>query len=517
MSRALRHVVLIVVTFGLLGCGAATTSPSTTGSGPASASASATSTAEASAATSSSSAAPAWYDSIPECPRTPLYRCGTLDVPLDRAAPDGEKITLSYYVRPHTDPTNPPLEPVIGIPGGPGFAALGAADVLADGWLTARHDVILVDRRGSGSSAPIDCPDLQDGWESTDAFVAATAACAKQLGVAAERYGSGDSALDIEAIREAHGLDKISLLGFSYGSVVAQAYASRFPERVRAMIVEGGMRPDDPDHRYAWDFGKPAAWARIVARACAEVAACVAAAPDPVGLIARLFEAVRKEPFSGVDAAKGHAADEVALTTLLGTVDNGGPSAQVFLQAAEKALSGSPDALIQLAELQAVFPGDQGPVADYSAGMNQASWCNDEATAWDRSDDVATRREKLAAAIEALPADAFAPVSVGAWLQWLWPDSCIEWPAPDRFEPAIPTGSAPIKVPTLILAGDRDMVVQTMQGEAVHEAIPGSILAVIDGGYHAPTAGPAAGCAQELAAGFLETLTADPNACAPSP
>ncbi|MBY8853949.1 alpha/beta hydrolase, partial [Saccharothrix sp. MB29] len=50
---------------------------------------------------------------------------------------------------------------------------------------------------------------------------------------------SGSDARDAEAIRSALGEERVNLIGTSYGGVVAQAYARRFPHRVRTMYVDG--------------------------------------------------------------------------------------------------------------------------------------------------------------------------------------------------------------------------------------------------------------------------------------
>ena len=106
----------------------------------------------------------------------------------------------------------------------------------------------------------------------------------------------------------------------------------------------------------------------------------------------------------------------------------------------------------------------------------------------------------------------FAPMSVEGWLSGWWVTNCIEWPAPDHFEPVIPADAPAISAPTLLLVGNRDMKVSPVQGEGLAKDIPGSVLAMIDGASHGTTASP---CAGTLAASFLETLTADPVACAP--
>src|SRR5262249_22181770 len=132
--------------------------------------------------------------------------CGSVEVPLDRADPAAGTISVAFYVHRHTEADAPAAEPVFTTPGGPGSGGIGAMEVvLAMGTLDARHDVVAIDPRGTGRSEAIVCPDLQDGWRDAREMNAAVAACGEHLGDAADRYGAGDVALDVEAVRRALG------------------------------------------------------------------------------------------------------------------------------------------------------------------------------------------------------------------------------------------------------------------------------------------------------------------------
>ncbi|HXJ63973.1 MAG TPA: alpha/beta fold hydrolase, partial [Actinomycetota bacterium] len=185
-------------------------------------------------------------------------QCGTVEVPLDRANPGGGSISIEFYVHRHTDTSAPAAEPVFTTPGGPGSNGLGAMEfVLQIDTLLAHHDIVAIDPRGTGRSGAIECPDLQDGWADVREMNAAVRACGDHLGDAADRYGSGDVALDVEAVRRALGYDRIDFYAFSYGSVPEQAYAARFPGRVHALVFDAGMSVTDPDHVWAWELGVP--------------------------------------------------------------------------------------------------------------------------------------------------------------------------------------------------------------------------------------------------------------------
>ena len=95
----------------------------------------------------------------------------------------------------------------------------------------ARHDSVLIEPRGVGASGVIDCPAIQGGVASDAELRAAVVACAARLGKAADRYGSGDVAPDIEAVRTSLNIPAFDYESASYGTVVEQAYAARFPDR----------------------------------------------------------------------------------------------------------------------------------------------------------------------------------------------------------------------------------------------------------------------------------------------
>ena len=84
-----------------------------------------------------------------------------------------------------------------------------------------KRDLLLIDLRGTGRSAAIDCPDLQHGVGDWDA----PRSCGEQLGASASLYGSADRAEDIEDVRAALGIPKLDYYGLSSGGLQVQAYA----------------------------------------------------------------------------------------------------------------------------------------------------------------------------------------------------------------------------------------------------------------------------------------------------
>ena len=99
-------------------------------------------------------------------------------------------------------------EPIVVLHGGPGF---DHRQFLPYVWeLAERHKVILFDQRGTGlSSGPIDSTSI-----SIDSFIA-----------------------DIEGVREAFGIERMNLLGHSWGGILAMHYGIRHPENLRSLIL----------------------------------------------------------------------------------------------------------------------------------------------------------------------------------------------------------------------------------------------------------------------------------------
>lgn len=444
------------------------------------------------------------------------WLCGSLEVPLDRAKPASATISLAIYVLQHTDRTAPAEEPVFTIPGGPGVDAYdngGLYPIQRD--LLPHHDIVTIDARGSGHSGAIDCPDLQLGPVGANQWDAAVSACATMLGSAADRYGAGDVALDLDAVRNLLGYQRIDFIGGSYASVFAQAYAARFPSRLRALIFDSGFTVGAAAPAYSNFFlpGWPMAVAQIAALECRRDSGCKTLDRDPVSTLVRLVRRVRAKPVRGRPATAGTDAapvvvDETALATLFAITDP-----LLILRAAIALQRSDPQPILQLAGM----PQDSGPITVFSAGMSQASVCNDIDSPWDRTDPIPVRRQKLSAAIAALPATAFAPFSKASWTRVFLYGWCVVWPAPARFEPVIPPGSTLPDVPTLILSGDVDNLVPTFFSRPLLREFPKATFVIVAGAGHVTMAGGAPNCASSIATRFIETLQPGDTSCAATP
>jgi pimeloyl-ACP methyl ester carboxylesterase len=202
-------------------------------------------------------------------------RCGRVTVPLVRADPAAGTAELQVAIVASTSPD--PAEPILYLEGGPGGSAVATVPFW---WTTSRlrehADVIVVDQRGTGFSAPsLDC------WETYLVGVSdPDGACRARLrreGVPLQAFGSDDAAADVVDLLDALGLTRVSLLGGSYGTRLALTALREHPQRFRALVLDGVYPPHVRHLERQADLG----WSALTAvfDACRADAACDAAYP----------------------------------------------------------------------------------------------------------------------------------------------------------------------------------------------------------------------------------------------
>jgi len=397
-------------------------------------------------------------------------RCGTLEVPEDHDRPAGRKISLRVAVI-TAEAGGREADPVFFLAGGPGQAATEIYPAIADAFtrVARKRDVVLVDQRGTGSSAPLDCGDLSrpDAVDRSEAAeLALVAACGEQLGKKADlrRYGSEDFARDLDLVRDALGAERVNLVGGSYGTRMALVYARRFPERVRTMVLDG-VAPLEMAIG-AW-FERDAQRAfTLAAERCRADAACRKAFPDPASDLAALITSLEQQPrtLSLRDPLTG-AARQV-------TLDAGTVRRLVFL------LSYMPETVSLLPALLAeARRGDAGPLAalgltagrDVQATISRplqfAVLCAEDVPWFPPEDPAADRGRYLGRSVRA----AFSA-------------ACQRFPhgtvPPDFREPV----RSP--APTLLLSGEADPVTPPEWAAAAALGLPNSRQLTLAGQGH---------------------------------
>lgn len=240
----------------------------------------------------------------------PGFECATVDAPVDHTRADGPRIGIAIVRLPARDQARKVGTLLIN-PGGPG----GSGVEFAEGktWpdaLRDRFDIVGFDPRGVGRSQALDCgiksSSLQDGDPdaSDPADVTATeqavdrytAACGQRNAALLPNIGTTDVARDMDRIRAALGQEKISYLGFSYGTSIGQTFARMYPDKLRTWVVDGVVDQSATGPQSGADQAKSFEVAlRSFADGCKADPACPIR-PDPIAVVDRIGARLSQAP-----------------------------------------------------------------------------------------------------------------------------------------------------------------------------------------------------------------------------
>jgi pimeloyl-ACP methyl ester carboxylesterase len=209
------------------------------------------------------------------CPEEgdPRQECALLSVPRDYAQPGGERIEIAVSRIPAEDPARR-RGILLFNPGGPGerglFDPSGVGQALPDD-VRAQYDLVGFDPRGIGYSAPVTCalaPEDQDiflllPYPAVDRGIEENVAYSQRVAAGCEANSSADllphittanTARDMDEIRKAFGDQRISYLGYSYGTYLGAVYTELFPQRTDRFVLDSNVHPRRiwRDTFYAW-------------------------------------------------------------------------------------------------------------------------------------------------------------------------------------------------------------------------------------------------------------------------
>jgi pimeloyl-ACP methyl ester carboxylesterase len=190
-------------------------------------------------------------------------QCATAELPLDYDQPDGDQVQIALAKVPATQPDQR-IGSLFFDLGGPGADSVDLLQSRGSGPFAAlnqRFDIIGFDPRGVGQSTPaVDCQVNQetDGLTprpspvpddvDADALVARAQRyvdeCLANNGDILEHLSTANVARDMDVLRAAVGDEKLTYLGFSYGTFLGATYAALFPDRYRALVLDGALDPD---------------------------------------------------------------------------------------------------------------------------------------------------------------------------------------------------------------------------------------------------------------------------------
>ncbi len=440
------------------------------------------------AATGAATPAPCRIEGI----RTEV-QCGSVRRALDPARPEGAKIDVHYVVVPATARRKLP-DAVVLLAGGPGQSAIalapGVLPLLAR--LNNRRDIVFVDQRGTGRSAPLTCEDPRSLPLAEQADPRAQERMLLQcrdrlarlpwLGGAEglRHFTTWVATQDLEAVRQQLGGAPFNLVGGSYGTRAALDYMRQFPQGVRRAVLDGVAPPDmtlpvssSADSQSAFD---------AMLAACEAEAACAAHVPqlraDWAALLARLPMPVAvAHPLSG-QVERFTLTRDMLLQWVRGPLY--APAVAAALPAAlHEAAQGRMQALAGLAAL--VEGRRSAPLA---MGMHFSVVCAEDAP-------------RLAAAPERPGAD------FGTGFAATYARICERWPRGEV--PAAFYKVPPSAVPVLLFSGGLDPATPPRHGARVAAALGPKALHVV-----VPNAGHGVmsiGCARDLLFRFIDAAS----------
>lgn len=418
-------------------------------------------------------------------------QCTTLQVPENHAQPQGRSISLSIAWLPAKSDAAP--DPVFFIAGGPGQSARDSFVPLLGQFreLRAKHDVLLVDQRGTGASNKLSCKTdggddafEGDGDAGVEVIRELTARCAERLSASSDvrYYSTSDAIDDLDDVRRAFGAERVNLMGVSYGTRVAQQYAKKYPARTRTVTLDGVV-PNT--------LALGSAHARNLENAldlqfaqCTKVPGC-AALGDPRARLDALLALLRAAPplvhyrdaITGEPREERLTADHVASLARMYSYQP--LLAGLLPLELHEASQGRYEPLMALSNMLRATLGDS-----MSSGMQMSVMC---------TEDVSELHENPADANTLLGNDIITVAKAG----------CSVWPhfeQPKGFRE--PLTSA---VPTLLMSGEFDPVTPPKYGDEVAKALPNSKHFTVRGQGHNVIG---TGCMPKLFAKFIDSADA---------
>jgi pimeloyl-ACP methyl ester carboxylesterase len=426
------------------------------------------------------------------------FSCGVLDVPLDRTGGVPGVVPLHFATQ-NKFPAGAGV--LIALAGGPGQSSLGLASSFAISLKPAlsRYRLVVLDQRGTGESGAIVCPGVQALRTLDPIRPENVAQCAASLGATRTFYSTPDTVLDLDALRARLGVDKIALMGVSYGTQVALQYARAFPQHVDRLILDSIVGPDGPDG-FLLDTYR--AFPRVLREQC-QNGRCANTTPDPVADVAAMDARLRTGPLRGTALdANGRprpvvysSPEELAFFLIAGDLN---PLLQPFIPAAlSSAVRGDPAMFFRLRK---VVEGAATPVAALSSGLNVTTGCEDAQMPYSLQTPIPERPPLVAAALAAIPPSSYFPFDATTVQLSSYVDDCLGWPQ-DSPRPAF-RGPLP-DVPALLLGGRLDTRTPVENDVATLAELPHGKLVTVAGTGHDVLDSDFSGCSQTALRRFI--------------
>ncbi|MCK0173430.1 MULTISPECIES: alpha/beta hydrolase [Mycobacteriaceae] len=439
--------------------------------------------------------------------------CGLLSVPVNYDNPDGEVARLALI---RFKATGDKIGSLIINPGGPGESGVQSAVSMLPsipGSVRERFDLVGFDPRGVASSSPaVWCnSDADNDRQRADPMVdyspegveriegelkAFVQRCFDKSGEEfLANVGTVSVAKDLDAIRAAVGDEKLTYLGYSYGTRIGATYAETFPDKVRAMILDGAIDPNaDPleaDIRQATAFQTAF---NDYAVDCAKDPSCPLGT-DPakaVEVYKSLVDPLVQKPAATNDPRGLSYSDAI-----VGTIQTlYSPSLWRYLtQGLTQLQAGRGDGMLSLADLY--MRRDAQGHYNNSTDVRVAVNCMDRPRITDRA-QVVEQDRKLR---EVAPFMSYGEFTGNAPMS-----TCAFWPLPPSSEPhEISVQGLP---PLLVISTTNDPATPYQAGVDLARQLGGTLL-TMEGTQHT-VAFQGNSCVDDIAAKYLIDLSVPP-------
>jgi len=434
--------------------------------------------------------------------------CGWLTVPERRDAPNGTELRLPVVILKRSDEanSNPPIVFLNGGPGAPNN--LDDDDVISGWWdfmalLPYGYDLILFDQRGTGVGEPnLHCPELvhPDNWlgvgqrpgeyvDTLEPMYEAVARCRDRIlerGYDLTAFNTRQGAADVDALRRTLGVERVILLGSSYGTEVGLGIMRYHPEGVHSAILDS-VSPPQTDSLRDLPVNLHASISRVFAD-CVADRACAEAYPDLRKSFEQTVLRFAREPAELVLQPPDGSPelyfklDDVGFIDILFSAlyDPRSVSAMPYL--IHRAAHGRLLPLQPYAERLYFDPY----WTDLAAGMALSVNCHDEAPF--------TSRQENGSVAELYPL-------LKNWAEEMWSyDPCRLWPSSQA--EAVQNSAVQSDIPTLLLAGAYDPVTPPAFARLAAQTLSDGHVFVFPGAAHSPFFSES--CTLDLLLKFLE-------------
>lgn len=417
--------------------------------------------------------------------------CGSYTVEENRQQPNGRTIDIKVAVLPAVSEAKEP-DPYVLFAGGPGQGAraMGRYVQLAFRGVNETRDIVLIDQRGMGDSAPLTCemPEVDltsmDSEVMNEMYQEMIKDCANNLDADLTQYTQDIANQDIHEILVALGYDKVNLYGASWGTRSALLYANQYPDQVRTVTVDGTAPLSNKVPLY---FTRDAEKTiNLLLQDCRNDAGCSEAFAD---LDERFIEFMNNYPEDGI---KTMLADPNTGKLTEVTI-----SKDVVISAIRTILYSPVTTRMLPLAIEKMLDNDFRPLAGIMAAGGDAGMtlgatltilCAEEYSRFTEN-DMAERAK-----------DGF---EAGTFARLMY-ESCQLWPKAPL--PEIYTQTLEQQMPTLILSGSLDPVTPPYWGEEMKAHFPNSLHLIAPNTGHnvAPV-----GCADDLITEFVKTASFD--------